>query len=920
MSILTDAFSRADTGAGAGLGTAPSGLVWSQISGSWQLISNRAYTPTAAAANPVATVASTANVDVSVSVSPTGGDALYLRVEDANNWYRLRVENNTRTVVTGQHQESYQTGTGQYTWTWNVYSETVYGQWLRGPYSNTFSSPWPGNDTYSNGYPCNVGSSYEVMTTAYYTADTTAVITDHKVLFEKCVAGVVTLLATYVVTNPTTSLRAVAFGSDYKVFINGTASPVGVITDSALSTATKHGLGRGGVNTYNSGSALDNFSVTDIVAPPATTVLTPASGSTISTGRPSVGLMLNLPSSGQRIKGQWQFATDSGFTTDVILVTESDSDLRAITGTTTEVLTNATRLTKDNCIWYLRGRAIDEYGSAGPWTSSNSITVNIPAPISPTDITPVDLQILNTDTLVLQGNAPAPSDGQKVKIEWQFATNAAFSANIKNITEPDSALRYSGSSSYIIPNIDHLSQNTWYYRARVIDQYGQASTYSNTTIFTITHPPGVSECSPSGSVNLIYTAFNLFSWIFNDTSPTDTQTAYQIIIERNDTGVTVSDTGKVVSTVSAATLAIAVGYKDIQLRWKIRVWDTGDVVGIYTPYNLFKVSDTPVVTITSLTDGGTTNSARPIIDWTFTAGGGRTQASYRVTFKKVGQPDFALDSGLVIGQAISFNPIILLIKNGEVYTITVSIVDSSGLTASNTVTVTAVYTPPATVVFTASSIDFAATGHVQINWLNFIYDSGFLRWRIYRRVQGTTTWELIDEIVQNGINEYSDWSVPANQSYEYNVTQVADRFGQEIESLSPIVTTKVVVAGGDYWIIDPIDPNNNCKLSLVKDDGYTDMYEMAEYTIVGRGRHVDYGESIGKSGSLTAQLRDTLSSSARTKKQSIESLKRKRIPVILRTPFGDVYNVSLGEVAVSRIAGTGTSEFCDITVPYLEIF
>ena len=39
----------------------------------------------------------------------------------------------------------------------------------------------------------------------------------------------------------------------------------------------------------------------------------------------------------------------------------------------------------------------------------------------------------------------------------------------------------------------------------------------------------------------------------------------------------------------------------------------------------------------------------------------------------------------------------------------------------------------------------------------------------------------------------------------------------------------------------------------------------------------------------------------------------------LRTPFGDVYQVSAGQIQVERIAGTGANEFVNMTIPYLEL-
>lgn len=910
MATLLDAFTRANTAQGAGLGTAPSGLVWTQISGQWQIQSNYAYTPTSSASNPIAAVTSVANVDISADVSSAGGDALYFRVVDANNWFRLRVENNTTYVSQGYNQ-SY-----SYPSSWQCHADI----WA------TPSYEYLGTADYSSGYDAS-GTTYpeqryivtSCSVSGYSTGntwvDTSYWSYEYKAVFEKCVAGVVTTLAAYTLGVPTSKLRVVMFGSDYKIYFNNETFYTGVVVDSTFNTAVKHGIGRG---YQNNSSTLDNFSITTIDVPPVPTAVTPANGSSVTTGKPTLGSTLTAPASGQRFKGEWQLATNSGFTADVILVTESDTDLRSTSGATTEVLTEVTRLTKLGT-WYLRGRTVDEYGQAGPWSSTNTFTVTIAVPNVPTSLTPVHNSTLTTDTPVLQITLQNASDGQKVKGEWQFATNNTFTLNVKTVTEPDTGLRYSGLSSYTVPNAEKLFQGIWYLRGRTVDQYGQVSAWVNVNTLTISHAPNATNLSPTGGINTIYTATPPFDWDFSDTSSTDTQTAYQVILERNDTSALVLDTGKIIAGASNANLAIAAGFKDILLRWKIRLWDSADVVGPYSNYALFKASDPPIITLISPVVPNT-NSARPLVDWTFSASGGRTQASYRITFTKAGAGAPALDTGVVLSQNTVYDPVSIFIRNGEVYTIVLTVTDSFGLVVVTSVTITAVYDVPLLVNFSVDGGTFTDSGYVHLTWTNYNYDSGFLRWRVYRRIAGVMPWVLIKEISQSGVNEYKDWNVPADQTYEYIVAQVVDRFGQEIESPIPGTLIPVILEGGNYWLVDPIDENNNCKLFQVKEDNYTDMYEMAEYVIVGRGRHVDYGETIGKSGSLTAQIRDSVNSSARSKKQKIEELKRKRVPVILRTPFGDLYNVSLGDISLSRIAGTGTSEYCDITLPYLEIF
>lgn len=662
-------------------------------------------------------------------------------------------------------------------------------------------------------------------------------------------------------------------------------------------------------------------------APGASTNLTPANGATVTTGKPTAGLNPNYPASGQGAKCQWQFATDSGFTQDLVTVTESDTDLQGLdsfntTTNHTEVLTEATRL-KKNGTWYVRGRTIDSFGQAGPWTSPNQFTVNVAAPTAaPSAVSPAAASVVGTDIPALGATASGAPDSQPVKIEWQLATDAGFSLNIRSVIEPDSAFRVSGPSTYIVPNINQLFQGVWFIRARHVDAYGQTSPWSAANSFTVTHPPQANNLVPTGGKYIPFdsVAGVTFTWTFGDTSPVDFQTAYQIIIEKNSDGSLVLDTGKTVGAGTTVSLLISDTLKDVALRWKIRVWDSDDVTGGYSPYSVFFTSDKPTLTITSPVDNSSITSGRPEVDWMFTAPAGRTQAKYRVTFTVVGG-SVAFDTNDVSSSATVYAPTQTILHNEMTYDIKVVVTDSVGLTQEQTVRVTTAFVLPPTVAYVADPSYYGTSGYVRVTWIA-TEDPFFLMWRIYRRLVGETEWtNVIGEVTEGTINEYHDWLVPSGASYEYAVVQVVDRFGEEVESDIPegyIVST--VIEDGGYWLVDPIDETNNVELYLVKSDGYTKPRERAEYQVIGRGRHIDMGESLGITGSLVAQLRDDPVVSAREKKVKLEALADLRIPVYLRNPFGDVIYISLGDIAVDRIAGVGTSEFVDVTVPYEEVF
>ncbi|MEB0161046.1 hypothetical protein, partial [Pseudomonas sp. AH2 (2023)] len=73
---------------------------------------------------------------------------------------------------------------------------------------------------------------------------------------------------------------------------------------------------------------------------------------------------------------------------------------------------------------------------------------------------------------------------------------------------------------------------TWYMRARNVDAFGNTGAWTASNSFTVAHPPSASNLSPNNNKSLAWGGSGRvdFKWTFNDTSETDTQTAYRIRI------------------------------------------------------------------------------------------------------------------------------------------------------------------------------------------------------------------------------------------------------------------------------------------------------------------------------------------------------------------------------------------------------
>ncbi|QEM40900.1 MAG: minor tail protein [Phage AS32] len=106
------------------------------------------------------------------------------------------------------------------------------------------------------------------------------------------------------------------------------------------------------------------------------------------------------------------------------------------------------------------------------------------------------------------------------------------------------------------------------------------------------------------------------------------------------------------------------------------------------------------------------------------------------------------------------------------------------------------------------------------------------------------------------------------------------------------------------------------RLYNVTGDNFTREIVQGEFNLIGRGRYVEKGDILGVKGTLDCQLRGV---TARQKRLILEEFQEGFTKATLRNPFGDVVNVSIGDIQVNRIPGTGRYEFVDVSIPYSEV-
>lgn len=223
------------TGADGALGSTDTGQTWTVLRGTVTRKGNRGFAtntnPGPFAVADASLNGQDATISCTINGSGAGGQAIYFRVVDATNWWRLSHRVYTEYYYTGGYTCQNRLNTGE-----------------AGPYEpSSVDSSGPYTD--SNGNP-GYRSCY--ANTSSYTA--------YQAKLEKCVAGTVTAVQTTNI-NAATSLKVVTNENSISGFTSNSATALMTVSDSTHNAATKHGFGYAETTQYGNSDGVDDFSV-----------------------------------------------------------------------------------------------------------------------------------------------------------------------------------------------------------------------------------------------------------------------------------------------------------------------------------------------------------------------------------------------------------------------------------------------------------------------------------------------------------------------------------------------------------------------------------------------------------------------------------------------------------------------------------
>jgi len=607
--------------------------------------------------------------------------------------------------------------------------------------------------------------------------------------------------------------------------------------------------------------------------------------------------------------------TGGGFNVD-----SSQAVFNSQLDTSTQQVTS-TSLTNGTTYWVFVKTAINSVGvyQWSDWSTAVSFTTTTDVEV-PNTVTPAQGSTVATARPPLDAKGPLEIAPQ-TKRQWQIASNSGFTTNAQTIDEEIFRLNHDSAGPFAFPiAAASLAQGLWYLRARFYDT--EANAWSGAQTFTVQHIPSAACVSPIGSVTKQYATTVQLDWSFSDPYSGDNQTAYQIELWKTaDKAGSLINVAKTASTATIATVGtLNSTWKNISLSWRVKVWDVDDVASDWSETATFFLRDLPVATITAPTNGGTVTVPAPTITWTYSSTGGLAQSGWRVIVTNEDADIVVADSGPRTGANLSWTLPDPLIKLGINYSVKVDLTDSVGQVGTATTWFYALYVAPTAPTLIVNSTYFDNDSYVYLDWSSSTVDGSNSGWRIYRRIIGEVNWTLVYDGGQiPSVKSYSDYLAPSNYNVEYGAVQVNSSFDGLIESDKTLVTVDLTGLGGEYVLIVPDLPSLNTILYYVKTDDFSEEFEQSVVNLVDRGRRMEFGARKGQGGSLSAELRDVGSLTAREQRETIEQIRDCGCDVYLRTPFGEVWKVALPSATFDRVAGMGQRGYATVSFDYVEV-
>lgn len=588
--------------------------------------------------------------------------------------------------------------------------------------------------------------------------------------------------------------------------------------------------------------------------------------------------------------------------------------------------------------WYVRVKGRDFRNKESAWGVVTSFTIQHAALPAPVMTNPSSGGSKNTPYGVRAASISTQPVGERfVGIEFQFCQNSNFSTGPVVSWKNNAVGRYNvGEISYTAdpdPTVapgkngdkvstgdpdQYLKQGTWYARARCVDVYDQSGPWSSAVSFSVSHPPEVRNLWPSGGKAFDDESFPV-RWKFGDVWTGDSQSAYQVVI-RDQSNNLIYDTGKTNSPFNNTKVSIPSTYLEQTLRIAVQVWDK-DGVGSPVVTDTFKLSTAPVINLAYPAAGQDIITGEPTLSWTTQLAPGATQKSFQIAFVRRDNGSIEYASPVMTSASQTWVPPTVVLKNVSAYQLALTVTDSNDLYTTLLRNFQTNYVRPPQLQCSVFVSDYENDGFVRLLWPGVSVDPLFIEFRLYRKnvTLPDQPWEQIGTVTDPNVFEFKDWSTSGAFSYKYALTQVVMLYGAKVESLPNEYGEVIQIQSSHYWLICPDNESLNTKLYQVVDDSSDQEIEMAQYNIKGGGTRVVFGATIGKTGTLSCQVRGSGQYTANEFTRRIERIQFEKAWCYLRNPFGEYLKIAITKISKRRLPGYGANDVADLDLPYVEV-
>lgn len=373
------------------------------------------------------------------------------------------------------------------------------------------------------------------------------------------------------------------------------------------------------------------------------------------------------------------------------------------------------------------------------------------------------------------------------------------------------------------------------------------------------------------------------------------------------------------NSVTRTTEGTALSY-EVEYMYRARYVDSKSASGAWSQYVTFKPSQSPSVSITA--PGVTLASPSFNVTWTFSSPGGKTQQKYRVVVIRVADAVTLQDTGEVVSSATSWTMPSGYLVNGEDYDIYVYLWDTDGLLAHDSVTTSQMYAvvsataswtpPPAPASFAATADPESST--VKLSWeASTLSDTEFSFYSVYRREVGDEAFAPYDAMADKTTTEYTDRYAANQVVYDYKVTQFQKVPGDvDLESAEDSVASAVIDLDGWFVIGADGSAEHSVELPVVGESHQRPIQQEVFEPLGARRKKTARGNTLGYEGTMDCVWGSDEREDA---KRFLTYIAETAGPHILKSPFGDVWNVEFSAPQYKYAPAGGVA----VTIAWIEV-